>query len=139
MARRSDHSREQLRRLALDSARQITAEEGLRGLKARRVAREIGYTIGTIYNVFEDLDDLIVQMNAETLGALYAACSQVDLDGGPHAWLGDLEDAVGVGVIGEHVDRVVGAGVEQQGVVVGRDGRRGAGLARAAKTRGNRA
>lgn len=83
MARRSDHSREQLHRMALDAALNMTEQDGLRGLKARRVARDIGYTIGTIYNLFDDLDDLIVHMNAETLGALYTVCSTVPLDGGP--------------------------------------------------------
>lgn len=75
MARRSDHTREELFRLALDAARRITEAEGLRGLRARQIVREIGYTIGTLYNLFEDLDDLIVHMNGETLDALYEACA----------------------------------------------------------------
>ena len=57
MARRSDHSREELYELALEKAGEIAEKEGLRGLTARGVAREIGYTIGTLYNIFEDLDD----------------------------------------------------------------------------------
>ena len=59
MARRSDHSRDELKALILDCAREIAEEEGLRGLTARRIATEIGYAPGTIYNLFSNLDDLI--------------------------------------------------------------------------------
>jgi AcrR family transcriptional regulator len=70
MARRSDHAPEELRRLALDAARAIAAEEGLRGITVRRVADRIGYAPGTIYNLFANLDDLIVHLNGMTLDAL---------------------------------------------------------------------
>ncbi|BCP53097.1 TetR family transcriptional regulator [Kaistia sp. 32K] len=70
MARRSDHAPDELKRLALDAARAIAAEEGLRGLTVRRVAERIGYAPGTIYNLFANLDDLIVQLNGMTLDAL---------------------------------------------------------------------
>ena len=41
-------------------ARGIVAENGLSALTARKVAQAIGYSPGTLYNVFDDLDDLIV-------------------------------------------------------------------------------
>lgn len=83
MARRSDHTREGLVKLALDAARRVTAREGLRGLRARQVARDIGYTIGTLYNMFEDLDDLVLHMNGQTLDALFEVCSSVPVGNGP--------------------------------------------------------
>ena len=67
----------------LATARDIAAKEGLTGLTARRVAREIGYSIGTIYNLFEDFDDLIVHVNGETLDRLYERCAIEPLDSGP--------------------------------------------------------
>jgi AcrR family transcriptional regulator len=70
MGRRSDHSREELRSLALRAAEKIVEREGLRGLSTRRVASRIGYTVGTLYNLFEDLDDLVVQLNGRTLDDL---------------------------------------------------------------------
>lgn len=70
MARRSDHAPEELKRLALTAARSIASEEGLRGLTVRRVADSIGYAPGTLYNLFANLDDLIVQINGATLDAL---------------------------------------------------------------------
>jgi AcrR family transcriptional regulator len=83
MARRSDHTREELYRMILDAARQATERDGLRALKARQIARDIGYTIGTIYNLFEDLDDLVVHMNGETLDELLAVCSRATSGNGP--------------------------------------------------------
>ena len=83
LARRSDHSREELHRLALDAAREIVREDGFEALKARRVAERIGYTVGTLYQVFENLDDLIEQMNVETLQALHDQCQDVNYDRGP--------------------------------------------------------
>lgn len=39
----------------------------------RRIAGDIGYTVGTLYNVFEDMDDLMMHINAATLDSLYEA------------------------------------------------------------------
>ena len=72
MARRSDHSREQLAEMAVAAATRLAERDGLRGVTARAIAREIGYTVGTLYNVFENLDDLLGHMNAATMDALYA-------------------------------------------------------------------
>ena len=71
MARRSDHTRKELRALALQAAREVAESEGWRGLTARKVAARIGYSVGTLYNVFQDLDDMILALNGETLEALF--------------------------------------------------------------------
>ncbi len=80
MARRSDHTREELRALALKSARDIVREEGVSRLSTRKVADKIGYTSGTLYQVFRNRDDLVEQMNAETLHMLFEKCSPVQSD-----------------------------------------------------------
>ena len=72
MARRSDHTRKELRALALQAAREVAESEGWRGLTARKVATQIGYSVGTLYNIFQDLDDMILALNGETLEALFA-------------------------------------------------------------------
>ena len=71
MARRSDHSREEIKELALNATEEIVAEAGFQALSARKVASAIGYTVGTIYLVFKNLDDLIMQVNARTLETLF--------------------------------------------------------------------
>lgn len=90
MARRSDHTRPELTRLALDAARKIVSEKGLRGLSTRAVGAAIGYSPGTLYQLFADQDDMILRMNAETLDQLIAACRDVDFNRGPEAALEDL-------------------------------------------------
>jgi AcrR family transcriptional regulator len=80
MARRNDHSREQLRQLALHAAQFIIEAQGLRALSARKVAGRIGYTVGTLYRVFDHLDDLIMQVNARTLAELNATLDRAAAD-----------------------------------------------------------
>lgn len=75
MARRSDHSREELHDLAMAAARAIVVRDGLQGLTARRVANAIGYSPGTLYNIFNGLDDLTVHLNGQTLDQLYGSLS----------------------------------------------------------------
>ena len=71
MARRSDHSRDEIREMALAAAEQLITDQGPAGLSARRVAGAIGYTVGTLYLVFENLDDLVMQVNGRTLDRLH--------------------------------------------------------------------
>lgn len=92
MARRSDHTREQLHRMALSVARAIVAKEGLRGLSTRRIARKLGYSPGTLYQLFTDLDDLIVQLNTMTLESLFNACDGINLTGDPETALDELAE-----------------------------------------------
>jgi AcrR family transcriptional regulator len=90
MGRRSDHSREELYGLALEAAERIVEAEGLKNFTVRKVASEIGYSHGTLYNIFADLDDLIVHLNGRTLDALYQALKDIPLDGGPEMALARL-------------------------------------------------
>jgi AcrR family transcriptional regulator len=67
MGRRNDHSREELEALFVaEGARHLT-EVGLAGFSAREVAKRVGYSIGTLYNVFGSYDGLILAINARTL------------------------------------------------------------------------
>jgi len=72
MGRRNEHTREELREIALQAAEHLVAEHGLAGLSTRKVVGRIGYTVGSLYMVFRNLDDLIAQMNERTLEALQA-------------------------------------------------------------------
>lgn len=79
MARRSDHTRKELKTLVLDEAWNIVKEHGSEGLTARRIAKNIGYAPGTIYNLFDSMDDLCLQLNARTLDLLYDALNDAAL------------------------------------------------------------
>ena len=71
MGRRSEHSRDQIAGMALEAASRLVQAHGLSGLSARRIAAEIGYTPGTLYLVFRNLDELILHLNGTTLDALF--------------------------------------------------------------------
>lgn len=70
MGRRSSHTPQQLKDLILEAAYEIIEVQGLAGLSAREVARRIGYSPGTIYNMFENLDDVVLRIEARVLDAL---------------------------------------------------------------------
>src|ERR1700753_1613545 len=61
-----------LRERALDAGRRILTEEGLKGLNARRLATEIGVAVGTLYNLFENFEEIILRLNLETLQEMEA-------------------------------------------------------------------
>jgi len=67
MARRKDHTRVELTELAIDCGREIVVSEGPTALTARNVAARMGYTPGTLYNLFENIEALIIEINIETL------------------------------------------------------------------------
>ena len=73
MGRRNQHTREELRSIALQAAEELVVAHGLAGLSARKVVARIGYTVGSLYMVFRSLDDLIVQMNERTLIRLHTS------------------------------------------------------------------
>ena len=70
MARRSDHTKEELKHLMISAAKQIIAEHGLSQLSARQLASKLGYTAGTIYNIFDNLNEIILHIEAEVLADL---------------------------------------------------------------------
>jgi AcrR family transcriptional regulator len=79
MARRSDHSREELKELALKSAEELLNEKSASELSTRQIATKMGYTVGTLYQIFDNLPDLLLHVNARTLGNLYQECLKLDL------------------------------------------------------------
>lgn len=70
MARRSDHSKEELKTLILEETKKIVESEGLAGLTARRLAHDIGYTAGTLYHLFGSMEGIIFAVNQQTLSKL---------------------------------------------------------------------
>lgn len=78
MARRNQHSREELQALAVHAVRELVSEQGLAKLSVRKVAEQIRYTPGMLYHVFANLDDLILHANAATLDALLAEIETVN-------------------------------------------------------------
>ena len=81
MGRRSTHTPQQLRELILDAAQEIIEVNGLAGLSAREIARRIGYSPGTIYNMFDNLDDVVLNIEARVLDALDKRLTESEQEG----------------------------------------------------------
>ncbi|MGQ0672082.1 MAG: TetR/AcrR family transcriptional regulator [Hyphomicrobium sp.] len=70
MGRRSVHTADELRELILHASTEIIERSGLSGLSAREIARRIEYSPGTLYNVFDNLDDLVLTIEGRLLDRL---------------------------------------------------------------------
>ncbi len=63
--------------MILSAAETIICEQGMQALKVRKIALEIGYTVGSVYMVFENMDDLMLHIKARTLDKLGLQLKQV--------------------------------------------------------------
>jgi len=73
MGRRSDHTREELSELIIREGHRQLLQVGFAHFSAREVAKRIGYSIGTLYNVFGSYDFLMLAINGRTLDLWRAA------------------------------------------------------------------
>lgn len=73
MAAKTAERKEALRIKLRDVATRTIAKDGLAALRARDLAREAGCSVGAIYNVYEDLNALVMAVNGLTFRALGAA------------------------------------------------------------------
>ncbi len=85
MARRSEHTRAELKTMLIAAAERIVAEDGLRKVTIRGITKEIGYTSGSLYIVFKDLDELIMEVHMRTLERLYNHLSSLEKGVDPEA------------------------------------------------------
>jgi AcrR family transcriptional regulator len=119
MGRRSDHSRAELEAMIVSEGQKQIAETGFARFSAREVAKRIGYSIGTLYNVFGDYDTLILAINGRTM-QLWARFLKDRLDsakpeddrlavlvrgyfdfaqGNPHAWSAIYDHRLPLGAV----------------------------------------
>ena len=63
------------RALVIDAAVRAMNTKGLDGIHASTLAARAGISVGSIYNLFEDLDELIRIVNAQTYDELYSEVS----------------------------------------------------------------
>jgi AcrR family transcriptional regulator len=67
---KADLRRDDLRARLIDIAEDVIAQHGLSAIKARGLAQAAGCAVGAIYNVFPDLNGLIMAVNGRTFHAL---------------------------------------------------------------------
>jgi len=76
MGRRSDHSREELQQLIVNTSLELIKEHGANKVTARQIATAVGYTPGTLYSVFINLQDIFLHVNELGLSTLYELCEE---------------------------------------------------------------
>ena len=76
MARRYQHNLQELKILILQTAEVIVIKKGFHGLNARLIAMDIGYTVGSIYMVFDSMADLVLHLNVRALNNLVSFLEQ---------------------------------------------------------------
>jgi len=81
MARRNQHTKSELREMILSATEKLLDEDGLQALSTRKISAKIGYTVGTLYLFFKNLDELVLHVNARTLEQIYQSLSIVTEDG----------------------------------------------------------
>ena len=72
MARRNDHTREELIALTLDTVKEFLKENSYHDLSLRKIANMIGYVPSTLVNVFGNYNLLLLHAVAQTLDELSA-------------------------------------------------------------------
>ncbi|MEI6706794.1 MAG: TetR family transcriptional regulator [Methylococcales bacterium] len=87
MARRNEHSLEEIKAMVLTAAENIILEEGCAALTIRKIAMEIGYTVGSVYMVFASRADLILHINARTLEDIAIHLQPISRSGDIEVWL----------------------------------------------------
>jgi AcrR family transcriptional regulator len=73
--------RDKLREALILAAEKSIAAKGLAGLKTRDLARDIGVANGAVYNLVEDVDELILRVGSRTLERLDAALTAAESNG----------------------------------------------------------
>jgi len=76
MAGKVEIRRAALRDALIQHAQTRITADGLKNLRARDLAKDAGCALGAIYNVFGDLNDLVLAVNAGTFKRLGAAVAQ---------------------------------------------------------------
>ncbi|MBL4918921.1 TetR/AcrR family transcriptional regulator [Szabonella alba] len=73
---KTDQRREELRERLIGIAEARIAAQGLASVKVRDLAREAGCAVGAIYNVFTDLNGLVMAVNGRTFRKLGSHVSE---------------------------------------------------------------
>ena len=71
------------REALIAAAEKAIAAKGLSGLKSRELAAEIGVANGAVFNLVDDMDELILRVGSRTLARLDGALSKAESTGAP--------------------------------------------------------
>ena len=66
MARKTELPHDEIARRVVDEAGKLAQIDGVRSIAMRPIAKAVGCSVGTIYNVVGDLDEIILRLNMRT-------------------------------------------------------------------------
>ncbi len=87
MPRKMKRTHDDLREAAIATAHALVAGEGIGAFTIRRIAEAIGCSVGTIYNLFLDLDDLELHLAVRVVREMGEAMFASPLPASPDACL----------------------------------------------------
>ncbi|KMW57061.1 transcriptional regulator, TetR family [Candidatus Rhodobacter oscarellae] len=76
MSEKTEKRRADLRARILDAAEAVVIVEGMSAVKARDLATKAGCALGAIYNVFDDMTQVVLEVNSRTYKRLGAAVAE---------------------------------------------------------------
>jgi AcrR family transcriptional regulator len=71
MGRRGNHTYEQLNKMIIDASFDLMEEEGHHLISTRKIAKRIGYTVGTLYIIFKNQEEIFLHINSKSLDILH--------------------------------------------------------------------
>jgi AcrR family transcriptional regulator len=93
LGRRSLHSADELRELIVSAAQTIVERDGLTGLSAREIARHIGYSAGTLYNLFENIDEILLTVQIRLIRSVLDEMQRLPVSPDPNTYIDELAQA----------------------------------------------
>ena len=92
MVKLKDKSKEEIRLDLIVKSREIIKDKGIDNLTARKLAEYSGYVVGTIYNRFKSMDELVMWENCLTLDELYGELKKAEMTSDAYINLNRLLD-----------------------------------------------
>ena len=92
MAKLKDRSKEEIRLDLIVKSREIIKEKGIENLTARKLADYSGYVVGTIYNRFKSMDELVMWENCLTMDELFEELKKTEMTSDAYINLNRLLD-----------------------------------------------
>ncbi len=78
MGRRAEHQRDELIEMTMSAAREILRDKGMRAVSVRGVMAKIGYSAGTFYNLYNNFDDMCLQLAGEILRSMLIGSREIE-------------------------------------------------------------
>lgn len=87
------NTKDNIRNILIAKGRELVRQKGASFLTARKLSEATGYSVGTIYNQFGNMDKYIAEQNMLTLDDLYAVLAKIMPDTNPYKNLNRYVDA----------------------------------------------